>query len=150
MSIVIENIDTLNLPKGKIIVFTNGCFDLLHEGHLYLLKESKKYGDILIVAINTDESIKRIKGKSRPIDTIGVRIEKISKTGIVDYIIPFSDDTPINLIHKIVPNFIIKGGDYKPHNVVGGNFIYKSGGKVIIIPLITGISTTEIIKNLDN
>lgn len=128
--------------KIQTIVFTNGCFDLLHEGHLHLLKEAKKLGDILIVAVNTDDSIKKLKGEARPIEPLETRLNKLSKLDEVDYLIPFSEDTPLLLIQKIQPNILVKGGDYKKEEIVGNNIVQE----VVIIPLLDGYSTTKIIS----
>ena len=132
--------------KNKIIVFTNGCFDLLHEGHLYLLKEAKKLGDILIVAVNTDDSIKKLKGNSRPIESLETRLNKLLKLNEVDFVIPFSEDIPLQLIQKIQPTILVKGGDYKKEEIVGNNIIEE----VVIIPLLEGFSTTQIIQSKQN
>lgn len=128
--------------KNQTIIFTNGCFDLLHEGHLHLLKAAKKLGDTLIVAVNTDDSIKRLKGKSRPIDSLETRLNNLSKLKEVDFVIPFSEDTPLHLIQKIQPNILVKGGDYKKEEIVGNNIVQE----VVIIPLLDGYSTTKIIS----
>lgn len=127
---------------NKTIVFTNGCFDLLHEGHLYLLKEAKKSGDILIVAVNSDASVKKLKGNSRPIQTLQTRLKKLSDLPEVDYVISFAEETPLQLIEKIKPNIIVKGGDYSPDNVIGKEYAQH----VVIIPLLEGFSTTKIIQ----
>ena len=129
--------------KNKTIVFTNGCFDLLHEGHLHLLKEAKKLGYILIVAVNDDASIKRLKGKERPIETLAIRMKKLAELSIVDYVISFFEDTPLSLIQQLKPTILVKGGDYTIENIVGHNLVEK----VAIIPLLDGFSTTKIIEN---
>lgn len=130
--------------KNKVVVFTNGCFDLLHQGHLHLLNEAKKLGNTLIVAVNDDASIKRIKGITRPIETIDIRLQKLAELNEVDFLFPFSEDTPLSLIEKIQPDILVKGGDYKLEGIVG-NTIAK---KTIIIPLIEGFSTTKIIAGI--
>lgn len=129
--------------KNKTIVFTNGCFDLLHEGHLYLLEEAKKLGDILMVALNEDASVKRLKGETRPVETLAVRLQKLAALDVVDYVISFSENTPLQLIEKIHPDVLVKGGDYKKEEIVG-NHIAK---KTVIIPLLDGFSTTKIIQS---
>jgi D-beta-D-heptose 7-phosphate kinase/D-beta-D-heptose 1-phosphate adenosyltransferase len=121
------------------IVFTNGCFDILHRGHLKLLKFSKKIGDKLIIGINSDDSVKKLKGKSRPINNIAKRINSLKKINLADEIIIFNEISPINLIKKIQPDIIVKGGDYKKKNVVGNKI-----AKVKIFPLIKGLSTTSL------
>lgn len=129
--------------KNKTIVFTNGCFDLLHEGHLHLLKEAKKLGDILIVAVNDDASIKRLKGNARPIETLAIRMQKLADLPIVDFVISFSEDTPLSLIQQLKPIVLVKGSDYTIENIVGYDLVKK----VVIIPLLDGFSTTKIIEN---
>ena len=137
---------TLIKNDSKTIGFTNGCFDLLHEGHIFLISESKKYCDFLIVAINSDESIKILKGKERPIDNVYNRILKLSKNSDVDVITVFKDQTPIKLIKAIMPDILIKGYDYKNKNIVGADYVVKSGGTIKLIDLVPNISTTSLIK----
>ncbi len=127
--------------ENKKIVFTNGCFDLLHQGHLHLLKEAKKLGDKLIVAINNDASVRKLKGETRPIETLEIRIEKLIALDDVDYVISFSDDTPLLLIEQIQPDVLVKGGDYKIDEIIGRQFAKN----MTIIPLLSGFSTTKII-----
>lgn len=129
--------------KNQTIVFTNGCFDLLHEGHLHLLKEAKKLGDTLIVAVNSDDSIKKLKGESRPVEVLAVRLGKLATLDDVDYVLSFSEDTPLHLIQEIQPNILVKGGDYKKEQIVGNNIAQK----VVIVPLLEGYSTTKIIQS---
>lgn len=133
------------LPKDKTIVFTNGCFDLLHEGHLHLLKAANKLGDILIVGINSDDSVKRLKGDSRPIETLAIRCKHLAELDDVDYIIPFDEDTPVQLIENLHPHVLVKGGDYAADKIAGAEFVIQSGGEVVIIPLLEGYSTTKVI-----
>ncbi len=132
--------------KSNKIVFANGCFDLLHQGHIHLLNQAKHLGDILIVAINTDASIKKLKGESRPIETLDTRIKKIAALSVVDYIIAFDEDTPLQLIQKIKPNIIVKGSDYNASDVVGADIAEQ----VVIIPLLDDYSTTKIIEKLSS
>jgi rfaE bifunctional protein nucleotidyltransferase chain/domain len=136
--------------EKKIIGFTNGCFDLLHKGHISLLIKAKKKCDYLIIGLNDDSSIKSIKGEDRPIDSQNDRIIKLSKLEEVDAIILFSEDNPLNLIIKLCPDILFKGADYKEKKVVGSDFIIKSGGKVTLIDLLDGYSTTKIINNSSN
>ncbi|MFT4967974.1 MAG: D-beta-D-heptose 7-phosphate kinase/D-beta-D-heptose 1-phosphate adenosyltransferase [Candidatus Deianiraeaceae bacterium] len=132
---------------NKKIVFTNGCFDIIHAGHIKYLREAKKLGDILVVGINSDESIKALKGDDRPINSLNARMEVMSSLEFVDYIISFSEETPINLIKEIKPEVLVKGGDYKIENIVG-NGVAK---ETIVIPFVDGFSTTGIInKSLDS
>ena len=146
--IEIKNIVNKLKKKGKKIVFTNGCFDILHAGHIKLLKKAKELGDVLIVGINRDKSIKKIKGKSRPIMDEKQRIEIISAIEFVDYVVPFGDTTPEKLIKIIKPDIIVKGGDYKKDEVIGKDIVEKYGGKVYIFPLVKNISTTKIINKI--
>lgn len=125
--------------KNKTIVFTNGCFDLLHKGHLHLVKEAKKLGDILIVAVNDDASVKKLKGETRPIENIETRLNNLSVLDEVDYLISFSEETPIRLIEKIKPTILVKGGDYKKEDIVGKEFAQQ----IVIVPLLEGFSTTN-------
>lgn len=133
---------------SKKIVFTNGCFDVFHVGHLRYLKESSKYGDILVVGVNSDSSIKRLKGKNRPIVSQEERMELLSSLSFVSYVVPFDEDTPYEIIKKISPDIITKGGDYNSNEVVGKNIVEAKGGKVIICPLIENKSTTNIIDKI--
>ena len=129
----------------KDIVFTNGCFDVFHYGHLHILREAKKLGDFLIVGINSDESVKRLKGKDRPIFSYNYRADIIASILYVDGVVSFDDDTPLELIKRIKPKILVKGGDWKG-NVVGSDFVKSIGGSVKMIDIIPGFSTTEIIK----
>lgn len=124
--------------KNITIVFTNGCFDLLHKGHLHLLNEAKKLGDILIVAVNDDVSVKKLKGETRPIENLETRLKNLSKLDTIDFLISFSEETPIHLIEKIKPTILVKGGDYKKEDVVGNSIAEQ----VVIVPLLAGFSTT--------
>ena len=133
--------------KGYKSVFTNGCFDILHPGHVYILQECRKRGDLLIVGLNSDNSIKRLKGESRPYHKFNDRANVLAALECVDYIIEFSDDTPKKLIETLTPNILIKGGDYTVETVVGADHVMKNGGEVVIIPLLKGHSTTAILNN---
>ncbi len=143
---IISDLDTFlqqQERENQIIVFTNGCFDLLHDGHLYLLKEAKKFGGILIVAVNDDDSVKRLKGITRPIESLELRMQKLAELETVDFVISFSGDTPLQLIEKIKPAVLVKGGDYKKEEIVGNNIALQT----VIIPLLEGFSTTKIIQS---
>ena len=131
----------------KKIVFTNGCFDILHYGHVKLLIESKKQGDLLIVGLNSDDSIKKIKGPDRPINNNHKRSLMLASLSYVDYVVFFSDPTPIKLIEKIQPNVITKGGDYNLNSIIGANYILNNGGEVKIIPLVPNLSSSKLIKD---
>lgn len=132
----------------KKIVFTNGCFDLFHYGHLEFLVDAKSKGDILIVGLNSDLSIKRIKNKYRPIINEIQRFKILNAIRYVDYVILFEEDTPIELIEKIKPDVLVKGGDYKEGEVVGADYVRRYGGEVFITPLVAGVSTSQIIEKI--
>lgn len=137
---------------GKTIIFTNGCFDLFHKGHLYLLNQAKKLGDILIVAINDDESVRRIKGEGRPYIPASDRAEMIAELGCVDFVVIFPEDSPLELIKRIKPDTLVKGSDYKNKTVVGSEFIGSYGGKVRFVQQVKGVSTSRLsskIKSLN-
>ncbi len=135
--------------KNKRVGLTNGCFDLLHDGHLYLLKEAKKYCDILIVAVNSDESVKRLKGNSRPIDNRGIRYKKLLSTHLVNMIVGFDSEQDLLAIMKESnPDVLIKGADYHGLPVTGAGYVQKSGGKIVMIPLLQGFSTSNQIEGL--
>ena len=133
---------------GKKIVFTNGCFDLFHAGHAMYLKDAKEFGDILVVGLNSDESISRIKGKNRPIMDEKQRTAVLSALECVDYISIFNEDTPIDLIKRVRPDVIVKASDYKPEEVVGKDFVESYGGEVKIIKIKYNVSTTDIISKV--
>ena len=131
---------------NKKIVFTNGVFDILHEGHIASLGEAALYGHILIVAINADASVKRIKGDSRPVYNEGSRTLLMASLVMVDAVILFEDDTPLNLITTILPDVLVKGGDYTIDEIVGAKEVIANGGEVKIVPLLEGFSTSGIIE----
>lgn len=143
-----ELVKILENKNNKKVVFTNGCFDIFHVGHSRYLKQTSKLGDILIVAINSDSSVKRLKGEKRPIVSQEERAELIASLGFVSYVVIFEEDTPYNVISKIKPDIITKGGDYNPDDVVGKDIVESYGGKVVICPLIEGKSTTNIIEKI--
>lgn len=132
--------------NNQKIVITNGCFDILHAGHITLLKKSKKLGDKLIVAINSDDSVKKIKGTKRPINSLINRMNVLSEIECVDWITFFNEINPRKIYNYLQPDIITKGADYKINDVIGGKEIKKTGGKVIIVDLLKGISTTSIIN----
>jgi D-beta-D-heptose 7-phosphate kinase/D-beta-D-heptose 1-phosphate adenosyltransferase len=134
--------------NGKKIVFTNGCFDILHAGHVHYLEQAKELGDELVVGLNSDSSVKTLKGPSRPINNLEQRAKVLSSLKCVDRIVSFADETPIKLIKEIKPDVLVKGGDYKVKDVVGHKEVRSWGGEVKIIPLVPGLSTTNIIKKL--
>ncbi len=144
---LIYKTNLLKKKENAIIGFTNGCFDLLHKGHLYSLRESKKRCDYLIVAVNSDISVKLLKGNDRPIDNAKVRLKKLAAINDVDALIIFNEETPIRIIDGLKPNILFKGADYKYKKVVGSESVIKSGGKVEFIEMINGISTSNIINS---
>ena len=134
--------------KNKIdIVFTNGCFDLLHKGHIDLLNKASSYGDILIVGLNSDSSVKKLKGEERPIENESIRSQKLLNLQSVNYVIIFDSDTPQDLVNIIMPDVLVKGGDYNATNIVGAKEVISNGGRVKIVPLTDGYSTSSIIKS---
>jgi len=134
--------------KGKRVVFTNGCFDIIHAGHVDYLEKAKKLGDILIVGLNSDSSIRRIKGKKRPIIPQDMRAKVLSSLKPVDYVVIFEEDTPERLIKAIKPDVLVKGGDWELDKIVGRDFVESYGGKVLTIPFEYNISTTKIIQKI--
>jgi D-beta-D-heptose 7-phosphate kinase/D-beta-D-heptose 1-phosphate adenosyltransferase len=134
--------------QGKKIVFTNGCFDILHRGHVTYLNHARDLGDVLVVGINSDESVKRLKGSERPVNSLEDRAYVLSALKSVDYVIPFEEDTPLNLIMLIMPNILVKGGDYTIDRIVGAQEVIANGGLVEIIPFVPGKSTSSIIETI--
>ncbi|MFY8161106.1 MAG: D-glycero-beta-D-manno-heptose 1-phosphate adenylyltransferase [Candidatus Kapaibacteriota bacterium] len=132
--------------SGNKIVFTNGCFDILHSGHVTYLNESKKQGDYLVVGLNSDNSVKRLKGESRPINNENDRAIVLSGLKSVDFVCIFDEETPKDMIEAISPNVLTKGGDYIIENIVGADFVINNGGKVVVINFVEGKSTTNIIN----
>jgi rfaE bifunctional protein nucleotidyltransferase chain/domain len=132
--------------QGKRIVFTNGCFDILHRGHVTYLNAAKQLGDILVVGVNSDDSVRRLKGPSRPINNESDRSEVLAALKSVDFIVIFDEDTPRELIGEITPHVITKGGDYTPETIVGADYVLQTGGQVAVIPLVEGKSTTSIVQ----
>jgi rfaE bifunctional protein nucleotidyltransferase chain/domain len=134
--------------RGQRIVFTNGCFDILHRGHLRLLRTAKALGDLLIVAVNSDRSIKQIKDSSRPVISQAGRAELIEALEMVDYVILFDEADPCRLLAALKPDILAKGGDYGRDTVVGADIVERNGGRVVVIPFLEGFSTTEIIERV--
>lgn len=132
--------------KGKKVVFTNGCFDLIHAGHVDYLTKAKEFGDVLIVAVNSDESIRRIKGKTRPITPLSERGFVLSNLKAVDYVTPFEEDTPFEIIKDLVPDILVKGADWSIENIVGRDTVESNGGEVKTIEFVNNQSTSNIIK----
>ncbi|KPK43016.1 MAG: glycerol-3-phosphate cytidylyltransferase [Omnitrophica WOR_2 bacterium SM23_29] len=134
--------------KGKKIAFTNGCFDILHYGHVNYLQKAKRLADILVVAINTDSSVKRIKGKDRPVINLKDRISTVAALESVDFVTSFNQDTPLNLIKLLKPDILVKGGDWNKNKIVGKDVVESVGGRVIKLPYVKGHSSSKIIKRI--
>ena len=130
------------------IVFTNGCFDVLHFGHVHYLLETKKLGEILVVGLNSDDSVRRLKGPSRPINGEKERAFVLASLAFVDYVTLFEEDTPEHLIKIVRPDVLVKGGDYTIDQIVGADFVMQNGGTVTTIPFVEGYSSTQIIEQL--
>ncbi|MBR5652301.1 MAG: D-glycero-beta-D-manno-heptose 1-phosphate adenylyltransferase [Bacteroidales bacterium] len=128
------------------VVFTNGCFDIIHAGHIDYLSKARNLGEVLVVGLNSDESVRRLKGPQRPINDVDARSKVLASLFFVDYVIVFEEDTPLNLIKSVRPDILVKGGDYTRDTVVGADFVESYGGKVVIMPLLKGYSTTSILN----
>jgi D-beta-D-heptose 7-phosphate kinase/D-beta-D-heptose 1-phosphate adenosyltransferase len=134
--------------RGQRVVFTNGCFDILHAGHLQSLQQARNLGDLLIVGINTDASVRALKGPTRPVQTQTHRASLLAGLACVDYVVLFDESTPERLIRAIAPDVLVKGGDYQPHAIVGADIVKSYGGQVVVLPLLEGHSTTRILDKL--
>jgi rfaE bifunctional protein nucleotidyltransferase chain/domain len=134
--------------KGKKIVTTNGCFDILHVGHVKYLKEAKKLGDVLIVAVNSDRSVRKIKGPGRPITNEKDRMEILSSLSCVDYVFPFDEPDPVAWISKLKPDIHVKGGDYTMDRIIEKDAVESYGGKIVLLKKIDAPSTTDLIKKI--
>jgi rfaE bifunctional protein nucleotidyltransferase chain/domain len=143
---IIENLK----KEGKTTVFTNGCFDILHIGHVRYLKESAKCADILIIGLNSDSSVKRLKGETRPINNESDRAELLSELGFVDYVVIFEQDSPVELLDEIKPDVYTKGADYTVETLPEAATVLKNGGRIEFIDLVAGKSTTNVIKKIEN
>lgn len=134
--------------NGRRIVFTNGCFDLLHPGHIRCLEQARALGDVLIVAINSDSSVRRLKGTGRPVVPEAERAEVLAALAVVDYVTVFQEDTPREIIAKVLPDVLVKGGDWGPDQIVGREEVEAAGGRVVSVPLEPGYSTSELLKRI--
>ena len=134
--------------SGKRIVFTNGCFDILHPGHIHTLTHAKALGDILIVGINSDASVKRLKGERRPIFNQGERAVMLTALEAVDYVTTFEEDTPLTLIRLLQPHVLVKGGDWSSESVVGREVVEADGGRIVLVPYQERLSTTGVIERV--
>ena len=135
-------------PRSERVVFTNGCFDILHRGHVEYLYAARALGDRLVIGVNTDDSVARLKGPSRPVVPLEDRMYVLAGLGCVDAVTPFSEDTPRALIADLLPDVLVKGGDYRPEDVVGAEEVEGAGGEVVILPFVEGRSTTAILERL--
>lgn len=140
----------LEKNRGKKIVFTNGCFDILHRGHVTYLTEAKKLGDLLVVGLNSDASVKRLKGPERPINNEKDRQYVLSQLKAVDFVEIFTEDTPLNLILTVKPGVLVKGGDWKIEQIVGGKEVQAAGGQVFSLNFVDGYSTTSLIEKIQH
>lgn len=134
--------------KDKKIVFTNGCFDILHKGHITYLNESKSLGDVLIVGVNSDDSVKKLKGDERPVTNENDRMYALDNLKPVDFVILFTEDTPYNLIKEIIPDILVKGGDWTPDKIIGSDIVLSNGGEVKSLKFVNGYSTTNILEKI--
>ena len=134
--------------RGKKVVFTNGCFDILHVGHIRYLKKAKKQGDILVIGLNTDRSVKKIKGEKRPIVSEKERAEVLSALEFVDYVVLFDEPDPFLLIQSLKPNVLVKGADWPKDEIIGREIVEKAGGRVVRVPLVRGASSTGVIEKI--
>jgi D-beta-D-heptose 7-phosphate kinase/D-beta-D-heptose 1-phosphate adenosyltransferase len=136
--------------NGKSVVFTNGCFDILHRGHVHVLRQAKAAGDLLIVALNSDRSVQEIKGANRPVLPETDRVELIGAMEMVDYVIVFDEPDPYKLIAAIKPDILAKGGDWSAEKIIGADVVEQAGGRVVVIPYLKGFSSSEIIERILN
>jgi D-beta-D-heptose 7-phosphate kinase/D-beta-D-heptose 1-phosphate adenosyltransferase len=134
--------------RGERLVFTNGCFDLLHPGHVRYLQEARKLGDRLVVAVNADETVARLKGPGRPLTPLAERMEILAALASVDYVVAFDEETPFEIIEEIVPDVLVKGGDWTPDRIVGRERVEREGGKVLSLPYAPGYSTSGILSRI--
>ncbi|MEM9545622.1 MAG: D-glycero-beta-D-manno-heptose 1-phosphate adenylyltransferase [Bacteroidota bacterium] len=145
----VSQIEELKRDNQKI-VFTNGCFDLLHKGHITYLEKAGELGDFLVVGLNSDDSVRRLKGENRPVKSLVNRISVLAGLASVDMVIPFEEDTPLLLIQQINPDVLVKGGDYSMENIVGADFVLNEGGRVELIKFVEGFSSSAIINKMEN
>jgi len=134
--------------QGKRIVFTNGCFDLLHPGHIDYLQKSRTLGDVLIIGLNDDDSVRRLKGPTRPINPLPDRTIMLTALKPVDMVVAFPEDTPLELIKSLMPDVLVKGGDYEPDSIAGAKEVRESGGEVIVMPFVGGHSSSALIARI--
>jgi len=140
-----ENEEQLHRQK---IVFTNGCFDVLHYGHVHYLAQARQMGDVLVVGLNSDASVRRLKGEGRPVNSEQARAFVLAALEMVDYVCLFEEDTPYELIAAVQPDVLVKGGDYSVDNIAGSDIVLKRNGKVCVLPFVDGFSSTSIIEKI--
>ncbi|MCS5710138.1 bifunctional D-glycero-beta-D-manno-heptose-7-phosphate kinase/D-glycero-beta-D-manno-heptose 1-phosphate adenylyltransferase HldE [Candidatus Berkiella aquae] len=145
---LLAEVDKLKLKRKKIVM-TNGCFDILHAGHITYLQQARALGDCLIMAVNDDASIKRLKGPTRPVNPLAERMQVLAALGCVDFVVPFSEDTPAALIEAVTPHILVKGGDYEVHQIAGASHVLAHGGQVKILPFVPGCSTTGMLERIN-
>ena len=143
-----ELLARLGRPRAERVVFTNGCFDVLHRGHAEYLARARALGDVLVVGLNTDESVRRLKGPDRPVNPQEDRAYVLAALASVDYVTPFGEDTPRELIAALLPDVLVKGGDYAEDEIVGAAEVRAAGGRVVVAPLLPGRSTTAILERV--
>jgi len=134
--------------SGACVVFTNGCFDLLHPGHVDYLEQARALGDRLVVGLNDDASVRRLKGPSRPINPLRDRARMLAALRSVDLVVPFDEDTPLQLIRTLAPDVLAKGGDYRIEDIVGADVVRAQGGRVIVLPFLPGYSSSRLIQRI--
>ena len=135
-------------PRNERVVFTNGCFDVLHHGHVTYLEQARRLGDVLVVGVNTDASVSRLKGSGRPFVSEGDRAHVLAGLGAVDGVTLFDEDTPAGLIAALLPDVLVKGGDYRPEDIVGGDVVEANGGSVVVIPFVEGYSSSDLLDRM--
>jgi rfaE bifunctional protein nucleotidyltransferase chain/domain len=143
-----ELVARLGRPRDAKVVFTNGCFDVLHRGHVEYLAAARALGDVLVVGLNTDDSVRRLKGPSRPVNGEDDRAYVLAGLAAVDYVTHFGEDTPRDLIAALLPDVLVKGGDYRKEDIVGAAEVEAAGGRVVVAPLVPGRSTTSILQRV--
>lgn len=134
--------------KNEQMVFSNGCFDILHVGHVRYLNEARSFGDYLVIGLNSDRSVRQLKGPDRPINQQDSRAVMLAALAFVDYVVIFDEETPLVLIQQLLPDILVKGSDYDPKDIEGGKEVIANGGKVVTVPLVEGFSSTKIINKL--
>ena len=144
---LMELLDTAR-ARAERIVMTNGCFDILHAGHVTYLEQARRLGDRLVVAVNDDDSVRRLKGETRPVNSQEQRMEVLAGLGAVDWVVPFAEDTPERLICRVKPEFLVKGGDNDPERIPGNRCVWEAGGEVVVMDYVDGRSTTGIIARI--